>query len=137
MGYEAYATGEFALDCPLSAKTLKMLNEAANTERRWDKIHIHFIPKEEQPGVYLDWMPNEDGTAIIANNTNSLSGYNAEWLVLLIKYVFAPRGYVLNGEVNMEDSEGNYWILGIENNEVYIRLGYIEYEEARRPVTLN
>jgi hypothetical protein len=55
-------------------------------------------PPPDQPGLHCDWVPNEEGTAIIWNGAEKFHSYN-EWLGYLIVHFLQPWGYVLNGEM--------------------------------------
>lgn len=61
---------------------------------------------EAQPGLWCQWRPTEDGSAI-AWDCGEKFYYYTEWLRYLIGHFLTPWGYVLNGVVEWhgEDDE--------------------------------
>lgn len=57
-----------------------------------------------QPGLWCQWLPNEDGTAIKWDEGEKFY-YYVEWLEYLIRHFLAPWGYTLNGEVSWQGEE--------------------------------
>ena len=55
-------------------------------------------PPGTQPGLWCDWVPADDGAAIVWNGGEKFYNY-VEWLEWLIRHLLAPWGYVLNGTV--------------------------------------
>ena len=55
-------------------------------------------PPDGQPGLWCQWVPTEDGTAIEWNGTEKFYDY-VEWITYLIEHFLGPWGYVLNGSV--------------------------------------
>jgi hypothetical protein len=88
-------------------------------------------PPTGQPGLWLQWEPSDDGTAIVWNEAEKFYDYTA-WLKYLIDNFLAPWGYTLNGEVEWqgEDSEDK-GILGVKDNKVYVKEGMVTYGEPK------
>lgn len=52
----------------------------------------------EQPGLWCQWVPNEDGTEIEWDGGEKFYHY-VDWLDYLIEHFLSPWGYTLEGEV--------------------------------------
>lgn len=89
---------------------------------RWD---VGFnAPPPDQPGLWCNWTPNEEGTAIIWNGAEKFHSYN-EWLGYLIAVFFEPWGYVLNGEMQFKgEDENDQGTLSVSDNEINQRWFY-------------
>ena len=111
MGYQTYFEGSFDLDKPLTAEHTKILKDF-NEKRHNDTA------KNKYPGIWCQWEPNEDGTALIWDEGEKFYEYEA-WIEYLIDNYLKPWGYVLNGVVSWDgdDSEDNGDIT-IEDNIV-------------------
>jgi hypothetical protein len=55
-------------------------------------------PPAGQPGLWCQWTPSEDRTAIVWDGGEKFYSYG-EWLEYLIEHFLGPWGYVLNGEM--------------------------------------
>lgn len=147
MGYTTYFAGQFNLNKKLDKETHEFLDKLARTRRmarnvgpeygvegefyvegkgfmgqdREDNIIDNNRPPSTQPGLWLQWVPTEDGTAIVWDEGEKFYNY-VEWIEYLIEKILAPRGYILNGKVDWrgEDFDDLGCII-IENNQV--RLG--------------
>lgn len=88
-------------------------------------------PPEGQPGLWCQWVPSEDGEAIVWNDGEKFY-YYIEWIDYLVKNFLAPWGYILNGEVTWtgEDSE-DFGKIIVKNNEVLVSQGRRSYEEPQ------
>ena len=53
------------------------------------------------PGLWCEWAPNQDGTAIVWDQREKFYDY-IEWLQFLIQHFLSPWGYVLNGSVKWQ-----------------------------------
>lgn len=51
-----------------------------------------------QPGLWCQWVPTEDGTALVWDEGEKFYNY-IEWLEYIIENFMKPWGYTLNGEV--------------------------------------
>jgi hypothetical protein len=61
-------------------------------------------PPSTQPGLWLQWIPSDDGETIQWDGGEKFYNY-VEWLEYLIEMILSPRGYVLNGEVEWQGEE--------------------------------
>ena len=75
-------------------------------------------PPSGQPGLWCQWVPNEDGTAIVWDDGEKFYNY-VEWLEYLIEHFLKPWGYVLNGSVSYsgEEPDDRGWI-HVKDNRV-------------------
>jgi hypothetical protein len=85
-------------------------------------------PPRTQPGLWCQWTPNEDGTAIEWDGVEKFYNY-VEWIKYIIEKILSPKGYVLNGEVNWygenRDDEG---VICITDNVVTTKTVKKTYE---------
>lgn len=87
-------------------------------------------PPRTQPGLWCQWIPSGDGTAIFWDGGEKFYEY-VPWIQYLIERVLAPRGYTLNGEVDWVGEDRNdQGRIKIENNVVKILTAKITYEES-------
>jgi hypothetical protein len=76
-------------------------------------------PPTGQPGLWMHWHCPDRATLEFDNGEKFY--YYEEWLKYLIHVIFAPRGYVLNGEVEyFGEDRGDTGILAIQSNEVFM-----------------
>jgi len=62
-------------------------------------LHDLNTPPSTQPGLWCQWIYDEE-TKSIMFDVDSEKFYNyVEWITYLIKSVFAPKKYILNGKV--------------------------------------
>ena len=147
MGYTTDFSGSFQLNKPLSPKMkefLIKLNETRRMGRRVDSkygvegeffvdgsgfmgqgddknIIDHNEAPATQPGLWLKWRPDADGTAIVWDGAEKFD-YYTEWLVYLIHKILAPNGYVLNGKVTWQGEEtGDVGEITVKNNKVFTK----------------
>jgi hypothetical protein len=115
-------------------KTRRMVRDASKTEDREDPIRkaaglpvgtdgAYFVGEEGfagqnagtdvldnnragggQPGLWCQWVPNEDGTAIVWDTGEKFYEYS-EWIAYLIEHFLEPWGYKLNGVVEWNGEE--------------------------------
>lgn len=89
-------------------------------EKNWaDKSILNpNVPPIGQPGLWCNWCPTQDGTAIVWNGAEKFYNY-VEWLQYLITHFLAPWGYKLNGEVQWQgESNGDVGTIQVTNNTV-------------------
>ena len=146
MGYTTEFRGEFTLNRTLQPKIKEFLAKFNNTRRMGRKLDSSYgiegefyvdgggvcgqgheesivdcnVPPSTQPGLWCQWTPNEEGTAIVWDEGEKFYGYTA-WIVYLVEKVLKPNGYVLNGAVEWrgEDFDDNGTIT-IRDNAVFI-----------------
>lgn len=144
MGYTTDFSGEFNINKPLGDKIkqfLKLFNETRRMGReegdafgvegefyvfgegsfgqaKDGRIIDYNKPPSTQPALWCGWTPNEDGTAIVWDESEKFYCY-VEWLVYLINKILAPNGYVLNGVVQWQGEEnGDVGEIFVNNNVV-------------------
>lgn len=75
-------------------------------------------PPSEQPGLWCQWTPNEDGTAIKWDGGEKFYHYT-EWLEYLIQHFLGPWGYLLNGQVAWDGEDNrDQGIIHVKDNMV-------------------
>ena len=75
-------------------------------------------PPKTQPRLWCQWIPNDDGTALIWDGKEKFYEY-VTWIKYLINNFLEPWGYVLNGTVEWRgESFGDTGCIVIENNQV-------------------
>lgn len=158
MGYTTDFEGQFQITPPLNQADKEFLTKLAETRRmkrnvgpeygiegefyvdgkghygQEDEANIvnHNMPPSTQPGLWCQWIPNEDGSALEWDQGEKFYDY-VEWLVYLIEKILKPRGYMLNGTVAWEGEEsGDYGQIIAKDNVVYIREGKRAYGPERR-----
>lgn len=124
MGYTTEFEGEFTIDRPVNEETYRLLVGLANTRRmarrvdakygiegefyiggsgafgQGDEPNIidHNRPPKTQPGLWCQWLIQEDRQTIMWDGEEKFYEYTA-WIEYLIDRILKPRGYVVNGEV--------------------------------------
>lgn len=89
-----------AVGLPLGAEGAYFVAEpSANRYREDPTILDYNQPPEGQPGLWCQWIPTEDGTAIVWDGREKFYFYT-EWLDYLIAHFLKPWGYTLNGTVH-------------------------------------
>lgn len=75
-------------------------------------------PPEGQPGLWCQWVPNEDGTAIEWDGGEKFYNY-VEWIVYIVEHFLKPWGYSISGQVTWrgEDIDDRGTIYA-KNNEI-------------------
>ena len=103
--------------------------EAPNAGQEEDSSVIdHNEPPKGQPGLWCQWVPNDDGTAIVWDGGEKFYEYVA-WLQYLITHFLKPWDYVLNGEVTWEGEEhGDVGKIIVKKNKVTTKAGRIVYD---------
>jgi hypothetical protein len=71
-------------------------------------------PPEGQPGLWCQWAPNEEGTAIVWDGGEKFYEYTA-WLEYLLAHFLGPWDYKLNGRVSWQGEDGN------DSGVIYVR----------------
>lgn len=80
-----------------------------------------------QPGLWLQWVPNEDGDCLEWDECEKFYAY-IEWLEYLINHFFSKWGVMLNGIVDWdgEDRE-DFGKIVVINNSIFILEGKETY----------
>lgn len=75
-------------------------------------------PPDDQPSLWCQWMPNEDGTAIVWDGAEKFYEYR-DWLLYIIDNFLEPWGYVLNGDVVWQGEDyDDVGLLAVRNNQL-------------------
>lgn len=93
----------------------------------WEKSQQHKKDGKCQPGLWLQWVLNEDGTQLEWNGGEKFYSY-VEWLKYLINHFFEPWGIKLNGEVEWSGEDRNdIGKIIVTDNVVEVKEGKIIY----------
>jgi hypothetical protein len=71
-----------------------------------DSIVEYNYPPSGQPGLWCQWVPNSDGTAIEWDEGEKFY-YYVEWITYLINNFLKPWGYTINGKVSWRGESFN------------------------------
>jgi hypothetical protein len=83
-----------------------------------------------QPGLWCQWVPNDDGSAIFWDGGEKFYDY-VEWIEYLIEHFLKPWGYVLDGEVEWFGEDANdRGMICIKDNVVKVKIAKVIYEEV-------
>lgn len=83
----------------------------------------------EQPGLWCQWRPNGDGTAIEWDENEKFYNY-VEWLEYIIAHFLQPWGYVLGGEVYWQGADNaDMGCITVTDNVVTVRRARIDYDD--------
>lgn len=99
-----------------------------------DSVIDYNYPPAGQPSLWCEWIPNEDGTAIVWDEGEKFYEYTT-WIKYLIENFLKPWGYTLNGSVDWdgEESEDTGTIL-IEDNIVEERDNQVYMSELNEGI---
>jgi len=131
MGYTTDFEGRFSIEPPLKEEDSEFLKKLASTRRmkrtgldpKYGVDGEFFVdgpgfmgqdndtsivdsnsPPSTQPGLWLQWIPSEDGKHIEWDGGEKFYCYT-EWVEYLIEKILKPRGYTLNGTVHWNGEE--------------------------------
>lgn len=83
-----------------------------------DSVVNHNSPPNSQPGLWCQWRPNDDGTAIVWDEGEKFYEYT-EWLWYLIETFLKPWDYKLNGTVRWQGEDSNdRGAIVVKNNNI-------------------
>jgi hypothetical protein len=160
MGYTTDFTGQIAVTPPLNSSEVAYLKRFADTRRmkrengpyytgtgfagqdREADIIDYNQPPDGQPGLWCQWEPIDDGTAIEWNGVEKFYD-SAEWMTYLIDTFLKPGAtasehmatcplctfppefkdftfdHVLNGEIEAQGEDpDDHWFLVVQDNQV-------------------
>ena len=148
MGYNTEFDGQFDFNKPLDDDTYNLLEGLATTRRmkrkvdedkygkegefyiegkgfmgqdHEDNILDYNNPPRDQPGLWLQWVPTDDRLHLEWDEGEKFYDY-VEWLEYLVKKIFKPRGYVLNGKVRYRGEDfDDVGTIVVRNNKVSVR----------------
>jgi hypothetical protein len=146
MGYTTDFFGAFQLDKPLTNELKTFLTKFSDTRRMKRNVGMEYgiegeffvngggdfgqanekniieynYPPRTQPGLWCQWIPNEEGTEIMWDGGEKFYHYT-EWLNYIIHKFLKPNGYTLNGEVEYQgEDEMDSGMIVVKNNIVYM-----------------
>lgn len=165
MGYTTYFEGQFTITPPLNEQELAYLQRFAETRRMDRDSGPYFIdgtgefgqggdddirdynkPPEGQPGLWCQWVPTEDGKAIMWDEGEK-AYYMDQWIVYIIDHFLRPGAqaqasgdpqfehftfdHMVNGTVYASGEDtGDLWAIHIKDNDVCIFGGSVSYVNA-------
>lgn len=84
-------------------------------------------PPSTQPGLWCQWVPTKDYKGIIWDEGEKFYNY-VEWLEYIINNFLAPKGYILNGEVEwIGEENGDLGMIVVVDNVVTTKEGFVAY----------
>lgn len=147
MGYTTEFAGFVTVHPPLNPTEIAYLDQFSDTRRMnrpagpysttddsYSELgHTNFNrPPEGQPGLWCNWEPTRDGTALKWNGVEKF--YNADaWMAYLIDHFLQPGGkaqghpgfedftfdHVVNGEIKAQGEDpDDTWTLHVTSNAV-------------------
>jgi hypothetical protein len=156
MGYTTEFTGSFTIT-PTLTETDRVFLEKFNETRRMarnikgygvegefyvegkgsfgqyddDTVIDHNRPPKTQPGLWCQWVPNEDGNELVWDKGEKFYNY-VEWLEYLIKSILIPRGYTVNGEVEWQGEErDDRGMIVVKDNVVKTKKGKFVWDDEK------
>lgn len=167
MGYTTEFFGEFQVTPALNPEEIKYLLAFSNSRRMARKSSPYNVdgdddkffggggdddvlngnePPPGQPGLWCQWIPNEDGTEITWDEGEKF--YEAEkWMKYLIEHFLKPgciaketlpflqANHTVSGVIEANGEEhGDNWLLIVEGNEVKTQQGL---KEEGKPATVD
>lgn len=149
MGYTTDFKGQITIEPPLSQREIDYLTKFSETRRMKRKNGPYFVggsgsygqgrdadilayndPPEGQPGLWCQWVPTEDGSALEWNGTEKFYA-GAEWMRYLIDHFLKPGAvtgidfcddHVCNGVIEAQGEDpSDRWDLVVRDNKVTVR----------------
>ena len=152
MGYHTEFQGQITIEPPLNEQEIEYLNKFNMTRRMSRKNGPYFVdgtgefgqgkdsdiydynrPPSGQPGLWCQWRPTVDGTAIEWDGGEKFYE-SAKWMQYIIQHFlmrgafaayqlpFLQANHVLNGVIYAEGEEqGDVWELHVVDNEVTVK----------------
>lgn len=145
MGYTTTFEGSFTITPTLKKEDHEFLMKLAGTRRMQRKLGPEFgiegeffvdgqgmagqadtpdvidhnKPPKTQPGLWCQWIPNDDGTELMWDEGEKFYSYDA-WLLYLVDRILKPRGYTLDGEVSWRgEDDDDRGVLSVKKNKVF------------------
>jgi len=168
MGYTTNFRGEIAIEPTLNSKEIEYLQKFSKTRRMLRKNGEYFVDgtgvagqgedpdiidcntsSPEQPGLWCQWTPTEDGKYIEWDGAEKFY-CSAEWMWYIIQNFLKPdpvaktrfpkqfaflKGHICDGEIEAqgEDNEDR-WNLVVKDNEVFVEQAHWEFDRPERVV---
>jgi hypothetical protein len=91
-------------------------------------------PVANQPGLWCQWNPSEDGTEIVWDGSEKFYNY-VEWIEYLIDTFLEPWGYKVNGSVVWQGEDtGDVGVIEVKDNVVTKHEGVVSVPTAPQEV---
>lgn len=171
MGYNTRFDGRVVVTPPLNPREISYLTRFAQSRRMLQTEGPYYVgggspwapdvldsnrPPEDQPGLWCEWLPTDDGTAIVVDEETE-KFYDADrWMLYLIVTFLGPEAtvarelqdpvpgrdypeelahftfdHVLNGVLEAHgEYEEDVWRLIVRDNQVYYQDG-TRHEDGR------
>jgi len=161
MGYTTEFDGQVSISPPLNAEEIEFLRKFNQSRRMACTQGPYYVdrggfagqedgpdvidynqPPKGQPSLWCQWMPSEDGTAIVWDGGEKFY-YAPEWMKYLIEHFVgdAPlakaalpflQRHKLNGEIKAQGEDADdQWLLIVEDNKVSVADAIISYGEPK------
>lgn len=69
-----------------------------------ESVVNHICHPDDQPGLWCQWFPTEDGSEIIWDGNENFYDYT-EWLKYIVEHFLEPWGRKINGEVHWQGKD--------------------------------
>jgi hypothetical protein len=123
MGYTTDFYGSFKLDRPLDIETFNLINDL-------QEVRHEGPTKIPNVGIWCDWAPNKDGTEIEWTGAEKFYDY-VEWLEYIVNTFLAPKGYILNGEVEYQgEDRSDMGMIVVKDNVITRKIAEIKYVDS-------
>lgn len=109
----------FAANLPVGPEGGYFVNDQTDLIRGKDASILNGNhPPEGQPGLWCQWIPNNEGTCIRWDGGEKFYDY-VKWLEYIVEHFLKRWGYTLNGKVEWqgEDTE-DQGVIRVEDNVV-------------------
>jgi len=95
---------------------------------RWTQNDLRTREGKCQPGLWCQWVTNEDGTHLMWDGGEKFYNY-CEWLNYLINHFFEKWGVKLNGEVYWKGEESDdMGKIVVKDNKVIVKYARVTYD---------
>lgn len=152
MGYTTDFEGRIEIEPALNVDEIAYLNKFSETRRMNrengpyfvdgagpngqgngpDEVYEHNHPHSSQPGLWCQWVPTDDGTALVWDGGEKFYE-SAEWMQYLMDHFvgFSPaakselpflQGHCCNGTISAQGEDpGDAWLLIVKDNQVLVQ----------------
>lgn len=95
---------------------------------RDQSIRDYNRPPYGQPGLWCQWVPTKDGTAIEWDGNEKFCDY-VKWIEYLIAHFLTPWGYKLNGEIKWQgEDDSDFGKLIMKDSVLTVKPGRKVYD---------
>ncbi len=98
---------------------------------RDESITNYNAPPSGQPGLWCQWVVNDEGTELEWNQCEKFYEY-ALWMEYLMQHFFTPWGYKCNGAIEWQGEESSdIGRLHVKDNQVQACTGRVAYDAPK------